>query len=165
MQTGKPVGSNHFKHQDSFSKIRRVEFIQNSPKFLFSAMLLCCAKQKALSQKRFVLRFRIWSAYEKVFSTIAKYSSLSVPSPFLLPLLVGGLVRNRAKEASAWTPAGKPAEVVKVDVDLLPSMLWSAKETARPWAIAGTDFVILEDGTNTDKRSSARTPCHCRSYC
>jgi len=87
-----------------------------------------------------------------LFSSAAKYKYLS---PLLLLVLlpyVSSQITSQTRERtvnSAKKPAVQPAEVVKVDVDLVTvDALVLQKKTARVVGnLKETDFVILEDGT------------------
>jgi len=87
-----------------------------------------------------------------LFSSAAKYKYLSlVPLLFLLPYVSSRITpqtRERTVDREKRT-APQPAEVVKVDVDLVTvDALVLQKKTARVVGdLKETDFVILEDGT------------------
>src|SRR2546425_3430283 len=86
------------------------------------------------------------------FQAVARYKYLS---PLLLLLLlpyVSSRISSQTRERSVNAdkrPAGQPAEVVKVDVDLVTvDALVLQKKTARAVGnLKQTDFVVLEDGT------------------
>src|SRR5258705_8498561 len=89
-----------------------------------------------------------------LFTTVAKYKYFSLLLLLLLPY-VSASISSQTRERSvnpAMNPAVPPAEVIKVDVDLVTvDALVLQKKTARVVGqLKQTDFVILEDGTKQE---------------
>lgn len=85
-------------------------------------------------------------------SRAAKYKYLSLLLLFFLLPYVASRIASQTRERTVTSdkkPAAQPAEVVKVDVDLVTvDALVLQKKTARVvGGLKETDFVILEDGT------------------
>lgn len=87
-----------------------------------------------------------------LLTAVAKYKYLSLVLLFLLLPYVSSRISSQTRERSVNAdnkPAARPAEVLKVDVDLVTvDALVLQKKTARVVGnLKQTDFMILEDGT------------------
>ena len=90
-----------------------------------------------------------------LYTTVAKYKYFSLLLLLLLLPYVSASISSQTRERQvnpAVMPAAPPAEVVKVDVDLVTvDALVLQKKTARVVGkLKQTDFVILEDGTKQE---------------